>query len=95
MAIEVKTDIDSMNAAELETALGVPGAATRWDSFGPLMTLHRISLFPTVAWGIGDGTANRHPGWLATWNHAKVVIETDPMIAGCKCILLKIRAQVK
>ena len=91
MAIESRSDIEAMSAAELETALGVPGATSSWDSFGPLMVLHRIGLYPTAAWGAGNGVAN-HPGWLASDTPGKPIIDRDPLIAGCRCILLKLRA---
>lgn len=92
MAIEVKTDIDTMTTAELEIALGVPLAATNWEIFGQLLVKHRISLFPTTAWGHGDGVASRHPGWLASASCGGTVhIDTDPLIAGCKCLLMELR----
>lgn len=92
MAIEVKTDVDTMTHEELEKALGVPGAATSWDSFGPLLIKHRVSIHPTSAWGSGDGVASRLPGWHASMkNLATVIIDTDPLIAGCKCLLTEMR----
>lgn len=92
MAIEVKTDIDAMSALELEIALGVSGAATRWDSFGHLLTEFRVSLAPTTAWGTGNGVSDKRPGWIATIeNLGTVVIDTDPLIAGCKCLLMEYR----
>ena len=92
MAIRASESYESMNAAELETALGVPGAATSWDAFGPLMLEHRICLFATNAWGQGNGVANK-PGWGASaLDGAKVIIDQDPLLAGCKVILMKIAA---
>ena len=81
-----------MGPLELETALGVPGAATSWGAFGPLMTKYRLGVYPTMACGAGNGTAKRHPGWLASDIPGKPIFDDDPLIAGCKCLLLALKA---
>ena len=82
--------IESMSVEEIEKALGVPGAASSWDSFGPLMIQYRIGLHPTSAWGTGNGVANQKPGWIASMSSGGTVhIDTDPLLAGCKCLLLE------
>ena len=92
MAADNRSAIEFMSAAELEIALGVPGAASSWATFGPLMLEHRICIFPTNAWGQGNGVANK-PGWGASaLDFAKVTIDQDPLHAGCKVILMKLQA---
>ena len=90
MAIRETDKIESMTSVELDTALGVPGASTSWGSFGPLMIKYRIGIHPTSAWGTGNGVANTKPGWIASMSNSGTVhIDTDPLLAGCKCLLLE------
>ena len=91
MAVETKSDIESMSASELESSIGATGATTSWEVFGPLMVSHRIGLYPTSAWGQGNGVANK-PGWLAADIPGKPIIDQEPLIAGCKAILSKMRS---
>jgi len=66
-----------------------------WNQFGPLMIKYRIALYPTIAWGSGDGVSRREPGWMASPEPGKPIVETDPLAAGCRALLLKIRSRVK
>ena len=88
MAIRETDKIESMTAEEIETALGIPGVATRWEIFGPFMAEHRISLFTTQGWGSGNGVSKK-PGWGSSVTHGQWITDEDPLIAGCKALLFK------
>lgn len=90
MAIREISQIDTMSGAELEAALGVPGASTDWHILGELIIKYRIGIYPTEGWGSGNGVANI-PGWKGTVGSlGGVVTDTNPLLAACRALLFKL-----